>query len=202
VHVDPIIHVVADPRFPEEQPDAEAYRLSQFQACDMLAGRVWPELGGQEKYLDVLGVNFYAHNQWFYNLKGFQHVRKFKPLSRRHPLYRRFRDMLWEFFQRYHRPIIVAETGAEDEARRGWFRYVCQEVDAAMSAGLPLHGICLYPILNHPGWADDRHCHNGLWDYPDNNGDRKIHAPLAKELERWQKFFENQKGIPLPESPK
>ena len=49
VHVDPIIHVVASPRHPEEQPEAEAYRLSQFQAWDMLGGRLWPELGGQRK---------------------------------------------------------------------------------------------------------------------------------------------------------
>jgi hypothetical protein len=50
--------------------------------------------------------------------------------------------------------------------------------------------MCLYPILNHPGWADDRHCHNALWDYPDKNGKRKIYAPLAAELRRWRKFFD------------
>ena len=37
----------------------------------MLCGRLWPELGGGERYLDIIGVNFYPHNQWFYNLKGF-----------------------------------------------------------------------------------------------------------------------------------
>src|SRR5436190_10964420 len=80
VQIDPIIHVVASPRRPEEKPAAEAYRQSQFQAWDMLAGRLWPELGGKEEFLDILGVNFYPHNQWFYNLKGFRRIRRFTPL--------------------------------------------------------------------------------------------------------------------------
>ena len=44
------------------------------------AAGLWPELGGQEKYLDIIGVNFYPHNQWFYNLKGFRRIRKFTPI--------------------------------------------------------------------------------------------------------------------------
>ncbi|HHY87250.1 MAG TPA: beta-glucosidase [Verrucomicrobia bacterium] len=189
VHVDPIIHVVAAPRRPEEREAAEAYRLLQFQAWDMLSGRLWPELGGHEKYLDIVGVNFYPHNQWFYNLKGFRRIRKFTPISQRHPLYRPFRDMLSEMYRRYHRPILIAETGAEEERRVRWLRYVCRETSAAIASGIPVHGICLYPILNHPGWVDGRHCHNALWDYPDDQGRREIYAPLAAELRRWQKHF-------------
>ena len=50
--------------------------------------------------------------------------------------------------------------------RPDWLAYVADEARAAMRSGIPLHGICLYPILNHPGWNDNRHCCNGLWDYP------------------------------------
>lgn len=189
MHVDPIIHVVADERHPEEQSAAEAYRLSQYQAWDMLSGRLWPELGGQERYLDLIGVNYYPQNQWFYNLNGFKRIRKFKPLTRRHKLYKPLRDMLQEVHARYRRPLFIAETGAEDRARASWFRDVCTETEAAILNGIPLHGICLYPILNHPGWIDDRHCCNGLWDYPDAHGNRKIYAPLAKELRHWRGVF-------------
>lgn len=188
-HVDPIIHVIPAPNHPEERAEAEAYRLSQFQAWDMLAGRIWPELGGEEKYLDIIGVNFYPQNQWFYNLKGFRQVRKAPPLRRGHPLFRPFREMLAEVYERYHRPMFVAETGAEDRTRPGWLRYVCGEVQAAIQNGIPVHGICLYPILNHPGWVNDRHCYNGLWDYPTAQGQRKIYAPLEAEVERAQKVF-------------
>ena len=191
VHVDPIINVIAALKRPEDKPDAEAYRLSQFQSWDMLSGRMWPELGGHEKYLDIVGVNFYPHNQWFYNLKGFRRIRRFTPISRHHPSYRPFREMLAEVYERYHRPIFIAETGSENRIRAGWFRYVCQETQVAIADGVPVHGMCLYPILNHPGWLDNRHCYNGLWDYPEKNGDREIYEPLARELKRWQKVFEH-----------
>jgi hypothetical protein len=69
---------------------------------------------------------------------------------------------------------------------------VCKETRAAIENGVPVQGMCLYPILNHPGWTDGRHCHNALWDYPDANGHRKIYEPLARELRRWQKVFEHR----------
>jgi len=190
VQIDPIIHVVASPRRPEERPAAEAYRVSQFQAWDMLAGRLWPELGGKEEYLDIIGVNFYPHNQWFYNLKGFRRIRRFTPLKQSHPLYRPLAEMLAEVYERYHRPVLIAETGTEDDERPRWLRYLCQQTDRAISHGVPMQGICLYPILNHPGWVDDRHCYNGLWDYADEKGNREIFEPLATELGRWRKHFE------------
>ena len=190
VHVDPIIHVVPSPAHPEEKSAAEAYRLSQYQAWDMLCGRLCPELGGDDKFLGIVGVNFYPYNQWIYNLKDFHMVRKFASLSRKNPLYRPLRDILEEVYTRYRRPLLIAETGAEDRQRAGWLRYVCEETTAAMRNGVPLEGICLYPILNHPGWADDRHCHNGLWDYADGAGNREIYGPLARELKRWRGEFE------------
>lgn len=192
LQVDPVIHVVASPNHPEEQPLAEAYRISQFQGWDMLSGRLWPELGGHERFLDIIGVNFYPHNEWFYNLKNYRRIRKFKALKRDEPAYRPFRDILAEVYQRYRRPIYIAETGAENRLRPSWLHYVCSEVKAAIGNGIPVHGICLYPILNHPGWADDRHCFNALWDYPDAQGNRKIYAPLAGELRRWQRIFEQE----------
>jgi len=180
VHVDPIIHVVASAKHPEEIPAAEAYRLTQYQAWDMLCGRLCPELGVESRFLDIVGVNFYPHNQWIYNLKNLRQIRKFTPLSFRHPLHRPFREMLQEVHQRYRRPLLVAETGAETIRRAGWLRYVCEESRQAMLNGVPLEAICLYPILNHPGWLDDRHCHNGLWDYPDEEGNRKVYKPLVR----------------------
>lgn len=190
VHVDPIINVVAHPRHPEEARAAEAYRLSQYQAFDMISGRVWPELGGQEKYLDIVGINYYPHNQWFYDLKGGKRIRKFTPISRRNPRYRPFRKMLAEVYARYERPLLIAETGSENRARASWLRYICQETQAAMAKGVPLEALCLYPILNHPGWVDDRHCYNGLWDYADARGNREIYKPLATEIRRWMPEFE------------
>jgi len=122
----------------------------------MLAGRFRPELGGQEKYLDIIGVNYDDRNRC---------IHKEDPMKYTDALYRPFREQLQEVFDRYGRSLFLAETGAEDDFRPIWFNYACAEVVAAMKAGVPIEGICLYPIVNHPGWDDDRHCHNGLWDY-------------------------------------
>ena len=181
--VDPIVNVLPDPRRPKERAHAEAYRTAQYQAMDMLAGRIWPLLGGKEEYLDILGVNYYPHNQWIY--PG-------RMIPRTHPEYRPFREMLGEIYERYRRPLFIAETGTEARSRVPWFRYVCEEVLAAIKSGIPIHGICLYPIVNHPGWVDDRHCPNGLWDYADENGERKIYRPLAEQVQHYRALFEKK----------
>jgi hypothetical protein len=48
----------------------------------------------------------------------------------------------------------------------------------------------MYPILNHPGWVDDRHCHNGLWDYASDTGSRQIYEPLAAEILAQQRILQ------------
>ena len=180
--IDPMINVLPlDPNNKEQTRAAEAYRLSQYEAWDMLTGRVKPHLGGAEKYLDIIGGNYYVHNQWV--LGG-------AFIDQDNPRYRPFREMIKELYARYQRPFFIAETGIENELRPKWFRYVCTEARAALEDGVELQGICLYPIVNHPGWDDDRHCHNGLWDYPNEKGDREIYQPLADELQRQRKIFQ------------
>lgn len=180
--IDPVINVLPeDPANPMQVKAAEAYRLSQYEAWDMIGGRMKPELGGNEKYLDIIGVNYYVHNQWI--LGG-------SSVATDNPRYRPFREIVQEVYQRYQRPLFVAETGIENEARPAWLRYIGSEVRAAIMSGTPIEGICLYPILNHPGWEDDRHCHNGLWDYPNDSGEREIYIPLAEELGKQMTEFE------------
>jgi hypothetical protein len=52
--------------------------------------------------------------------------------------------------------------------------------------GVPLEGVCLYPILDRPDWEDMNHWHNsGLWDLrPDVEGklERVLHAEYASAL--------------------
>jgi len=186
LHSDPVINIVADPYRPHERADAEGHRLAQYQAWDMLAGRMWPQLGGAERYLDIIGVNYYPHNQWIHNTPAFNPS---LALARTHELYRPFRDILLEIRERYRRPLFIAETGAENEDRAPWLAYISDEVSAARNAGAHIEGICLYPIINHPGWDDERHCHNGLWDYANEEGEREIYRPLADELRRQQQRF-------------
>jgi beta-glucosidase/6-phospho-beta-glucosidase/beta-galactosidase len=184
VSAEPVIHIVGDPARPDDVIQAEQYRSAMFEAWDMLAGRAHPDLGGDESCLGIIGVNYYDRNQWWnYG----------ETIWRGAPEYRPFRHILQEVYERYHRPMFVAETGTEDAARPSWFAYISEEVRAAISAGVPVRGVCLYPILNHPGWDDDRHCYNGLWDYPDPNGSRKLFEPLAREIQTQEKLRTTQK---------
>jgi len=181
-HIDPMINVIARNRTPENVTAANAYHQSQFEAFDMITGRQSPELGGSENLIDLVGVNYYIHNQWTYPGEGGSMI---VPSD---PRYRHVRDLLQEGFAHYRKPLFIAETGIEDETRPAWLRYLGNEVFAAIVNHVPVEGVCLYPILNHPGWEDDRHCDNGLFDYADDSGDREVFEPLANELERQQQF--------------
>ena len=179
---EPATYIIARPDEPQFAEAAERYRTAQYEAFDMMSGRIEPELGGRPEYLDVIGINYYPHNQWYYP------DREMIPLG--HELYRPFADILQEIYDRYKRPMIISETGTEDERRAEWFRYVATQSREARLRGVDLHGICLYPIVNHPGWEDERHCHNGLWDYCDENGDRCVYEPLAAELRALQSAYQ------------
>jgi hypothetical protein len=52
-------------------------------------------------------------------------------LARDHSLYRPFREILLELHERYRRPLFIAETGAENEARVPWLAYINTEALAA-----------------------------------------------------------------------
>jgi beta-glucosidase/6-phospho-beta-glucosidase/beta-galactosidase len=181
VQCEPAIHIVADPKRPQDHADAEGYRIFQFEALDMLCGRSSPELGGRPKYLDILGVNYYGNNQWIHNGRT---------LAVSDPLYRPFREILREYYRRYGRPMFISETGCEDDKRPEWLAYIAGEAWAAKRAGAAIEGLCLYPIVNHPGWDNERHCHNGLFDYADDDGRREMYPPLGRELSKQQSAFE------------
>lgn len=170
---EPLIEIVADPAHPKTAARVESDNLLQFQAWDMLTGRVWPSLGGHPGYLDIIGVNFYPDNQFM--LDG-------TTIRRGDPRYRPFAAMLGDAWERYRRPMIVSETGSEGDERAPWLEYVVDECVTAIERGCELHGVTLYPIVNHPGWVDDRHCHNGLWDYPDETGRRAADPELLAAL--------------------
>jgi beta-glucosidase/6-phospho-beta-glucosidase/beta-galactosidase len=174
VQIDPAIWVTAASKRRNDIINAKIQREAQFEALDMLTGKREPMLGGNEKYLDIVGINYYFNNQR-------RHPSN-RRVERGHKVYRLFNLILQDYYKRYGRPILIAETGIENEARPEWFRYVCEEAKIAAEFGVPVEGICLYPIVNHPGWDDNRHCHNGLWDYPNDSGEREIYTPLAEEI--------------------
>ena len=176
-HIEPAINVLPDPEQPDSKKKAGEYNNSQFAAWDMMKGTLEPELGGSPHYLDILGVNYYCHNQWIVG-NG--------PIDFLDPRAKPLRTILLENYKKYGRPLFLAETGIEADLRPVWLRFICEEVKAAMYQGCPVEGICLYPVLNHPGWDDERHCPNGLIDYSPSTKERWLYEPLAQELEAQQ----------------
>ena len=177
---EPLIHVASGSPRPAARRAAATFHAYQFEALDLLSGRLEPELGGDPGCLDVVGLNYYPDNQWY-------HRGATIPLG--HHAYRPLHSLLAEAHARYDRPLLIAETGAEGSARPAWLHYVCGEVQAAQAAGVPVGGICLYPVLDYPGWDEARICEVGLFSMPDAEGQRRQHAPLAAELARQQAMF-------------
>ena len=185
VHTDPVIHVIAAPGASIEE-HAEAAQLSQlqFQAWDMLCGRLEPGLGGAPRYLDVLGINYYHSNQWEYPT----HERLHWHLD--DPRRRDLSDLLEAVWRRYSRPMFIAETSHVGEGRARWLDHVGSEALRCEQRGIPLEGICLYPVVDRPDWEDASHWHrSGLWDVPDPANApsaRVLNEPYAECLRRWQ----------------
>jgi beta-glucosidase/6-phospho-beta-glucosidase/beta-galactosidase len=187
VQAEPLINVASGPGEPEGLEAAEAHRLSQFEVFDMIAGRLCPELGGREDLLDVVGLNFYYNNQWF---------RSGPTIPLGDLAYRPLRGMLVEVSARYARPMLITETGAEGDNGIGWLRYVSGEVRAARRFGLPVEGICLYPVMDYPGWDNLRHCHCGLIRAEAEWRTRRLNLELCDQLREEQALMMLAGGCP------
>jgi beta-glucosidase/6-phospho-beta-glucosidase/beta-galactosidase len=184
---EPLIHVAPHNRDADVMARAETYRLAQYEALDMLMGRVAPELGGDASLVDAIGLNFYPHNEWYYQGPTI-------PMG--HHEYRPLRAMLAETYARYDKPLFLAETGAEGTGRPAWLHYVCDEVRAARGQGAEIKGICLYPVTAYAGWDNDRHCEVGLFSTPRADGGRDVFEPLLDELDRQRALL--RLGAPAP----
>ncbi len=160
---------------------------AQFQVTDILAGRMCPELRGRPEYLDLLGYNFYYNNQW---VKDPGETLDWKnPDERWRPL----RQLLIEAYGRYGRPMVLSETSHPKEDRPLWMDTIAGDCVAAMQAGVPLMGVCWYPIIDRPDWDHlDVWHQSGIWDRAPGAGDdfvRVLHEPTAQAFLRAQSLL-------------
>ena len=180
VWAEPLINIAPQDKRRPTVRAAERNLQGMYEAYDWLTGMAEPELGGDAALVDVVGLNFYPHNQWYFEgptIPMGHH--EYKPLS----------DMLVGIAERYDKPIFIAETGAEGSGRPAWLHYVCDEVREAQSRGTDVQGICLYPVTAYPGWDNSRHCEAGLFSPVTSEGKRHVYEPLAEELKRQRAIF-------------
>jgi hypothetical protein len=185
VHVDPLIHVVPRRDRPQDREAADRYAASQYEAADLLCGRIEPGLGGHPSYLDLVGFNYYHSNQW--ELEGSRLRWEDTPRDDRWvPLH----ELLRQAWRRYDRPVLLGETSHFGVGRGPWIAEIADEVCRAIEIGIPFVGVCLYPIIDRPDWEDAEHWHNsGLWDLPrqpDGRLARVLNEPYARALREAQ----------------
>jgi hypothetical protein len=106
--------------------------------------------------------------------------------------------MLSEVYQRYGRPMLLSETGAEGDERVPWLTYICEQVERAIHRGVPIEGICWYPVLDYPGWDDDRYCPAGLFGFADGEGQRAPCHPLHQAMQLLTQRFSECTGVEKP----
>lgn len=156
---EPLVHVWAAPGDPEARARARLGHQAQYEALDMLSGRLCPELGGSAACVDLIGLNYYASNQWECDTGAVLAWHAADP--RRRPLVR----LLREVHARYGLPLTISETSHVGAGRAGWITYVARQVAIARECGIAVEGICLYPAGDRPDWQDPGHWHHsGLWD--------------------------------------
>ena len=182
---EPLVNMVP-PLNPTEEETQEALleHELQYQSVDMLCGNICPELGGKPEYLDILGFNFYYNNQWVIGQQGFLPWANLEPDPRWLPL----SSLLQEAYDRYERPMVITETSHSGIDRPHWMDFITQEIEVLLTAGLPLWGVCLYPIIDRPDWDNTNYWHHsGLWDQLNTEPgahERILHEPYAAAFQR------------------
>ena len=186
LHVEPIGHVAPPADQPELAEAAERIAAYQWQAWDLIGGLVEPELGGSAEALDLIGINHYHSGQWEVGTEErlWWHLRD----PRRRPL----SALLGDAWRRYGRPLVIAETGHVGDGRATWLHEVVAEVTRARAAGVPVGGICLYPLLDRHDWHDTAHWHrSGLWDLDQPSRQRVLATDYADALYAAQQVLPN-----------
>ncbi|MGH2351309.1 MAG: cupin domain-containing protein [Chloroflexota bacterium] len=183
VSVDPLVRVHAPTGLPDLEADAEHFNYRAiFEAFDLLAGRLEPELGGSRRHLGVVGLNYYAGNQW--TLPTPEQPQRF--LTWDDPAWVPLSDLLVEVQGRYGGPLMLAETGAAGTERPAWLAHLVQEVQRALDHGVDLQAICWYPVVTSPDWEDvTAFFDGGLFDISpraDGRLERVLARPVAAAL--------------------
>ena len=140
-----------------------------------------PELGGKPEYLDLLGYNYYFNNQC---LSTPHEMLEWAP-GGRHVSFVALHKLLKDAYRRYRRPIVITETSHPKEDRPLWIEMIGEETTKIMDAGLPLWGICWYPIIDRPDWNHLHYWHrSGLWHgaFISKDNPRTINAPAMEAL--------------------
>ncbi|MDQ6725413.1 MAG: family 1 glycosylhydrolase [Actinomycetota bacterium] len=115
---------------------SEVLRAGGEALLDLQPGRV-----------DVLGLDYYAHNQWQYldgTGRGVPSAPDPAPLS----------EVIAEYWGRYRLPCVLAETNIRGFApdRASWLKYTLEQCGTARRLGVDVEGYCWFPFVDSCDW--------------------------------------------------
>ncbi|HUR23204.1 MAG TPA: family 1 glycosylhydrolase [Acidimicrobiales bacterium] len=98
-------------------------------------------------HVDVLGLDYYAHNQWQY-LDGEGQGLTSSPDPGT------LADLIEEYWDRYRLPCALGETNIRGFAsdRVSWLKYTLEQCEIAQSRGVPMDGYCWFPFIDSTDW--------------------------------------------------
>ena len=95
--------------------------------------------------VDVLGLDYYCHSEWFFDdHRG--HAPSPTPVG--------FAAVAEVYWERYGLPLLLSETNLRGlpSDRITWLRYMLEQYEATLDRGLPLHGFCWFPHVDSTDW--------------------------------------------------
>lgn len=97
--------------------------------------------------IDVLGLDYYAHNQWAWERPGRGTTCPPAPIP--------FSRLIGEYHARYGLPCIVGETNIRGYAsdRATWLKYTLEQCEQARADGVPVEGYCWFPFVDSCDWS-------------------------------------------------
>ena len=195
IHVDPFMRRSAKPpaHTKSEEHVTEFNEIIRFEAWDMLSGKTYPELGGDPKYLDIIGMNYYIHNQeWV--ISGENNTILHQLIDWDSSDRVSFAEMIRVAYNRYQRPILISETGSFGVNRKDWWQRTLREIHEGIESGLPIIGCCAYPVLDRPENAGFLLPNSGLWDFDmaDETCQRIPHEESLQVISEYQRKFSAQ----------
>lgn len=147
---------------PAAVPFVEFVNDRRFFLTDLLVGRPVDEsgpfasavieAGGEDLlalepgHVDVLGLDYYAHNQWDWTAPWEGRTCSACPTP--------FAELAAEYCERYRLPLVVGETNIRGfpSDRATWLKYMLEQCEAANHAGVPVSGLCWFPFVDSCDW--------------------------------------------------
>jgi hypothetical protein len=95
--------------------------------------------------VDVLGLDYYPHSEWWYDESGSRSPS---------PAPRGFAAIAADYHARYALPVVLSETNIRGlpSDRATWLRYILDQYEQAVEAGVPLQGFSWFPMIDSMDW--------------------------------------------------